>query len=140
MKIQTFLVCDDIRNEIGNKHSLIGVYDERIIFNVTPDKKDSWPKTMKIGIFTKINIENDNPHSFIFKMQYNEKEQQIGTGSINKATGTKDNKITIAIIHNNFLFSQPGSIKFTFDFFDEDKNLIQSLSPEFNLKIQELVI
>ena len=83
MKLQTFIVCDDIRNEIGQKHSLIGVYDDRILFNVTPDKKNTWPKQMKLGIFAKISFGELTPKSFSFKMKYNENDVPLGEGSIN---------------------------------------------------------
>ena len=30
MKLNCFLICDDIRNELGNKQSLTGIYDDVI--------------------------------------------------------------------------------------------------------------
>ena len=139
MKLQTFLVCDDIRNEIGNKHSIIGVYDDRILFNVTPDKKGTWPKQMKLGIFAKIIFENEFPISFTFSMKYNYKDELLGEGFINLKE-TSQNKFVAAIVHNNFLFDQPGKIKFTFTFFDESKVKIGSVSPDFELEVDELII
>jgi hypothetical protein len=53
MKLVQFIVCDDIRKETGNKFSLMGIYENAIEFRVTPDKKDKWPKTMRLGIYAK---------------------------------------------------------------------------------------
>jgi len=141
MKLQTFIVCDDIRTEIGKKHSLIGVYDDRILFNVTPDKKNTWPKQMKLGIFAKISFEELMPKSFSFKMKYNENDVPLGEGSLNiKESEKNKNKFIVAIVNNNFLFDQPGKIKFTFVFFDESKKDIGSVSPDFELEVEELVV
>jgi len=141
MKILAFLVCDDIRNEIGNKNSLIGVYDDRILFNVTPDRKNTWPKTMKIGIFAVIALEGKDPKKFSFKMKYNEKEQLLGGGEIRfKSDDTKKHKFKVAMVYNNFPFDKPGKIKFTFEFFDKDGALIDSVSPTYELEVSELVI
>ncbi|NQT61215.1 MAG: hypothetical protein HQ557_19790 [Bacteroidetes bacterium] len=141
MKLQTFIVCDDIRNEIGQKHSLIGVYDDRILFNVTPDKKNTWPKQMKLGIFAKISFEELTPKSFSFKMKYNENDVLLGEGSVNIKESEKNmNKFIVAIVNNNFLFDKPGKIKFTFIFFDKSKNNIGSVSPDFELEVEELVV
>lgn len=139
MKIITFVICDDIRREIGNKHSLMGVYDGKINFNVTPDKKDSWPKYMKIGIFAVFDFEEDKPHSLTINMNYNEKNQLLGTAERGKPDDLEKNKCTVAVVLSDFRFHEPGSIKFTFDFFDADKKKIKTLSPDFELKISELV-
>ena len=75
MKLLDFIICDDIRNELGNKHSLMGIYDDSIEFQVTPDNQNTWPKLLRIGIYAKVKTE-DNEEVFKFKirMKYNEKE------------------------------------------------------------------
>lgn len=140
MKIKIVSICDDIRREVGNKFSLIGIYDWIVNFNVTPDKKDSWPKVMRLSLFAVIDFEEDKPHSFEIRMKYNEKEQVLGEGILSDMSGKDEGKFTIALIRNNFEFAQPGTIKFTFDFFDADKKTIASLSPDYDLKINEIVI
>jgi hypothetical protein len=141
MKIKTFLICDDIRNEIGSKHSLIGLYDDRIIFNVTPDNKDTWPKQMKLGIFAKIDLEEDDPSSFRLKIKYNDNEQVLGEGGTKKQDkGNMKKLLSFAFVHNNFIFEGPGSISFVFDFFHEKKEIIQSIAPDYELKVEEKIM
>ncbi len=140
MKIEYFFVCDDIRYELGNKHSIIGLYDDKIIFNVTSDQKDTWPKTMQLGVFSRINMEDDRPQSVDFKIKYNEKEKLLGKGlAMAKKQHRVDKVLTFAILFHSFLFDEPGRIKFILDFFDDDKNLICSLSPDLELKVSEAV-
>ena len=141
MKIHNFLVCDDIRNEIGNKHSLMGVYDDRIIFNVAPDKKDTWPKQMRLGFFTKIGLEDVEPNTFVFKIKYNDREQIVGEGEIGRKQKEKKKKsIAIAVVHNSFQFDQPGYLEFLFEFYNIDKELIGSITPDFKLQVDEVVV
>ena len=140
MKIDTFIICDDIRFESGNKHSLMGVYDDKIIFNVTPDKKDSWPKQMRIGIFSRIDLQDDQPCSFNIKIKYNENENLIAQGEIKKSKQDDSNRFSVAIVSYNFLFKEKGSIKYFFNFFDKNKKRISSLSPDFDIKVIEKII
>lgn len=140
MKIITFAICDDIRREIGSKHSLMGVYNGDIIFNVTPDKKDSWPKRMGIGIYAAFDLEKDKPHSFTLNMKYNEKDQLLGKGKRGELDNLEKNKCTVAMVNHDFVFHEPGFIKFTYDFFDADGKKIKTFTPNFELKIRELVI
>jgi len=50
MKFSTPIVCDDIRREVGNKRSLIGVYSDRIIFNPSITAKN-FPMQMQLGVY-----------------------------------------------------------------------------------------
>ena len=52
MKLNCFLICDDIRNELGNKQSLTGIYDDVINFSMKDIGK--WPKVVKLGIYEPI--------------------------------------------------------------------------------------
>lgn len=136
MKIISFVVCDDIRNEIGNKSSFMGVYDDNIIFKETPDKKDSWPKSIKLGIHARILTEEIKPDSFEFKLIYNENETLLGKGQLD----FRDNKNKLKIIViSNFEFKKAGTMKFKFDFFDKEKNIVDTLNPNYELTISEFV-
>jgi hypothetical protein len=58
MKLLNFIVCDDIRREIGNKHSLVGVYDDLVIHRPSGlDPKNSI--SLKLGFFIRIALENE---------------------------------------------------------------------------------
>lgn len=141
MIIDSFMVCDDIRQEIGNKLTLVGLYDEQINFNVAPDSKNSWPKQMKLGLYVVIDLKDSEPKSFNFSMKYNGVKLEIGKGQItiahNKELGK--NKLKLSFVNNNFQFIEPGIIDFIFDFYDDKKNLIHSLIPNYQLSVREVV-
>ena len=140
MKVQSFIVCDDIRVEVGNKHTLVGVYDEQINFRVTPDKKDTWPKFLKLGFFAKIIIEDDNAKFFNFNFELGQEKKSF----LQAAQFPKVNKVpdvmTIVYVVNSFELSKAGILRFSFDFLDEKKEIIQTISPDSNLIIKEVTV
>jgi hypothetical protein len=136
MKIISFVVCDDIRNEAGNKNSFMGVYDDNIIFSVTPDNRNSWPKTIKLGFHARILADNIKPNSFEFNLEYNQKKTLLGKGELHFTE--KINKIKIVVL-SNFEFKKSGTMKFVFDFFDENNNIVETINPDYELTISESV-
>jgi len=144
MKITNFLVCDDIRNEIGNKRSLMGIYDSSIEFRVTPENKSQWPKAMRLGIFARIKFENTDIKkgisSFKLKIDYNGDIKEMGKGAFSAEKVSMFHTASLAIVHNNFVFKEPGEIRFSLDFSDVKNNVIQTITPDYILKISEKFI
>ncbi len=144
MKIVSFLICDDIRNETGGKHSLMGVYGNSIEFRVTPENKNKWPKTMRIGVFVNINLEDSDKeksiNSFNLKIDYNGEIKGIAQGIFSPTDVPIFHSVNLAILHNNFSFKEPGEIKFSLDFSDVNNDVVETISPEYILKISEKII
>jgi len=141
MKLLNFIICDDIRNELGNKYSLMGIYDDSIEFQVTPDNQNTWPKLLRVGIYAKVKTE-DNEEIFKFKirMKYNEKETVLVDSVLPQPRIKTLKKINIAFVHSAFKFENPGNITFFLDFYNQKKELIATLSPEFVISVKEKVI
>ncbi len=62
MKITDFIFCDDIRQELKNKASLIGIYNSKITFEKS--EVSSWPIGMKAAILFRLMLEGDVIDSF----------------------------------------------------------------------------
>jgi hypothetical protein len=141
MKILDFIICDDIRREMGNKHSLIGMYDESIEFTVPPDKTNIWPKAIRIGLYIKIKVEDNEEISEIkMRMKFNDKEVVLGVEPLKvPKTKPKMNIINIVLINPAFVFEGQGSINFFFDIFDDSQKLVATLSPDVAIQITEKV-
>lgn len=147
MKLINFLICDDIRNEIGNKHSLIGVYDDSIEFSVLQEKKNIWPKSLKIGIFSRILFTNSELkkgiHSFNLSVKYNDELIELGSGILSDniiKQLNESNKLTIAMVNNNFVFKEEGQLNFLIKFFNNKKENIGTLNPDLSFKVTERVL
>jgi len=144
MKIVSFLVCDDIRSEMGGKHSLIGVYSNSIEFQVTPEKKDQWPRKMKMGIYVRIKLEDSDRekdiNSFKCKVDYNGRVEEIVQGTFFPKDVPISSSVGLVIVHNNFVFKEPGEIRFVLDFSDVKNDVIETITPDYMLKISEKII
>lgn len=137
MKLNNFVICDDIRTEISKKYSLIGLYDDAIIFNTTPDKKNTWPKSMRISFLINLQIDEGeigNYSSFKFVTFYNKKRIEIGSGTIENKTA---NKIILPVVIPMFQFIESGEMSFCFEFSDRDGKLINTFPFEKTIKISE---
>jgi len=141
MKLLDFIICDDIRNELGNKHSLMGIYDDSIEFQVTPDNQNTWPKLLRIGIYAKVKTEDDEEvFKFKIRMKCNEKETVLLDRTLTLPKIKTSKKMNIAFVHSAFKFENPGNFTFFLDFYNQKKELIATLSPEFVISVKEKVI
>jgi hypothetical protein len=120
MKLIDFIICDDIRNELGNKQSLIGVYGENIIFNVPPPEKGKWPKVLKLAFFIRIKLEQDDDRTKLNKFRlnviFNEKIKTLAEGIINVDLNSKG--ILLAVVFNQFVFENSGLMSASVELMD----------------------
>jgi hypothetical protein len=64
MRLLDFIICDDIRNELGNKVSLMGIYTGTYII---PGNIVKWPFPTRFGFFIRLLLEGEQPgHEFEF--------------------------------------------------------------------------
>lgn len=61
MIVKDILICEDIRQEVGNKLSLMGVLGSSITINTPPDKPKEVPVALSLACL--ISIENINPEN-----------------------------------------------------------------------------
>lgn len=142
MKLIDFIICDDIRTEMGNKHSLMGIYEDAINFNVRENGK--WPKTMKIGFFIRIKVENDDEktrlNKFKLNINYNGKIKTIAEGIINLHNQKKSQGIGLAMVFNQFLFENSGSMSVSIELLDNASQVICSFETPDKIKISETIV
>ena len=136
MKLTDFIICDDIRKEMGNKHSLMGVYDDAINFNVPVKESGKWPKVMKISFFIRIKIENDDEKTMLNKFKlninYNEKIKTIAEGVLGLDIKKNIEGIRLALAFNKFAFENSGLMSVSIELMDNaDKiKISESIIPE----------
>ena len=75
MKLKDFLFCEDVRNEIHGKLSLMGLYDDRITIRPLPEQTISWPIPLSLAIILRFQIssKDEKPDSFELEFFMNEK-------------------------------------------------------------------
>lgn len=130
MIVDCFIVCDDIRSELGNKYSLMGIYLDSVVFQRLKGSTEVWPKALKLGFYIRLVKEQEDmevcPDStFNFYSERDGKTELLGNGIINDRKAINQNgKFVITIIHNPFIFTKPDNIKFFIEFFNNDKKKI----------------
>ena len=78
---------------------------------------------------------------FKFSIKYNDNLKPLGEGIIKKpAKEVKNNTLTIALVHPNFNFENQGKLIFYFDFLDENNKIIETVTPEYELIVEEKVL
>jgi hypothetical protein len=87
MRLVDFIVCDDIRHEVGAKMSLMGVYSDEMQVHVSPDASFA----LRFGVFLRFNMEKEDPRpdSVRFEIKYNKEtvllqEVQVDTKNAKK--------------------------------------------------------
>ena len=69
MKLIDFIVCDDIRQEVGGKVTLVGVYEDRIMINAPSPEAVRWPVQLKLGFFIRLFNDETAPDMDGFDLQ-----------------------------------------------------------------------
>lgn len=75
MKLSDAIFCDDIRYEINNKISLIGIYNDQIDLNFSKGTEIQWPVLMRLSVLLRFKFEKteERPDQFEFEYFMNDK-------------------------------------------------------------------
>ncbi|OJF76817.1 MAG: hypothetical protein BKP49_04420 [Treponema sp. CETP13] len=128
MNVESFLLCDDIRNEIGGKKSLMGVYGDNIIFEVPENAADRWPKALRLGIFIKLSMDDDGIDydyiTFTLHTELNSIKNKIGEGKIDLTKNpTRNKSLSIAIMQERMRIDDVGQLKFEINCYYNGKEI-----------------
>lgn len=133
MKLLDILVCDDIRFEIGDKNTLVGLYSD---INIAQKKgqKIQWPVIIKLGIFIRCIVEDmgETPDAFSLEIIHATKGTiHTANGIIKMPIGVK--YFNLALV-NNYIIPNIGKINFKLHFIKEGKE-IQYIEPEYTFDV-----
>ncbi len=69
IRISSLLFCDDVRNEEGKKLSLMGLYNEKIVFEAPPGQELKWPLSARLATFIRLEMLATDPRPEDFKFE-----------------------------------------------------------------------
>lgn len=118
------IFCEDIRFEVNNKISLMGLYTDQIIFRFpeTPESEIKWPVVTNLALLLRVRIEKNEKYPSRFKFAYFLNDKKIATieGKIN----TNDNQYLLNLILLTPQISlQPGDLSFFIELLNEQDSL-----------------
>lgn len=128
MNVESFLLCDDIRNEVGGKKSLMGVYGDTIAFEVPENAADKWPKALRLGIFIKLSLKDDaidyDQITFTLHSELNAIRNKIGEGKVDLTRSSARNKsLSIAIMQDRMRIDDIGQLQFEINCYYNGKEI-----------------
>ena len=146
MKINSFIICDDIRSEVGNKKSLMGIYTKELLFSVTAEEAGVWPKDLVLGMMLDFSISAElkkKAHKFKVMYSINDVENALGEGEFKFPPDERDSEgdfqMTI-FAKSQYRFESCGKLSHCVKIFDVSGNEIVQASPTTELLIKEHVI
>lgn len=136
MKLLDIIVCDDIRREIGNKPSLMGVYAGNLILARSPEGDPKWPVALRMGFFIRFLKEPGDiqPNDFMVEFIRDGIVFDKVEGKV-IAAADPENNISIALVNTAFKIMGVGPISFRIKFSKEGK-VIGQFEPDYRLYIE----
>lgn len=146
MKINSFIICDDIRSEVGNKKSLMGLYTKELLFSVTAEEEGVWPKDLILGMMLDFSISTEikkKAHKFKVMYSVNGVETSLGEGAFkfppDELDQDGDYQMTI-FAKSQYHFESCGKLSHCVKIFDASENEIAQASPMTELLIKENIV
>jgi hypothetical protein len=141
MKLKDFIICDDIRLEIHNKFSLIGVYNDVLKFSVPEKLADNWPKGVHLGFFIRLDIENieelKNIGKFVLEASIDDKKnfhaEQIFDEVINENHPL--NQMVISVVFEQVNIYNIGEMEISLLIFNKNDELMERFIYPGNIKV-----
>ncbi|HEY3801843.1 MAG TPA: hypothetical protein VGL61_04515 [Kofleriaceae bacterium] len=134
MKIVDFIVCDDVRSEVGGQVTLVGVYTDGIKVAAVQGQL-MWPIVLpKLGVFVRFLASGSEfvPSTFILSFLHNGNLVARFEGGI--VITDISRSITIAISGNNFPIPSPGKLTCSIELKSAAKSM--TLTPEISLMVE----
>jgi len=125
MKIEAFLFCEDIRLELGNKFSLMGVLGDTLGFVST--EENSWPKHVNLAVFVRLAPFGGEviPDSVILNFDLNGEAIGEVVGSFNVLN--KNDVTNVPINLPRVPIKQTGNLNFHMKFLSGENTLVEEI-------------
>lgn len=130
MKITDFIICDDVRQEIGNKFTLVGVYDTDVRIQTPSPESLTWPLPVNLAIYSRLQLEPKDEGLDTFEMVITQDEKELARlqGKIN--IQHRDRAFPISARMPGFPLPGPGLIKFHLRFTYQGKPIFDGDAPK----------
>lgn len=138
MRLRDIVFCDDLRTEINNKFSLMGIYADRIVFKFENAEAERWPLPVKLCLVLRILVDEKDPDVdfFVFNFKLNGKATEPLSGDVK--IRPEQSLITLNIVIDG-LPVEKGVLGFDLKLLSKDKEVF-SVSENEALKVMSEII
>lgn len=131
MRILDFIISDDVRQEIGNKISVMGIYTDDLILAAPPQK---WPVPFRIGVFVRVFIEETDISPNSFTLQITQEDKNVARMEGDIKVHEKSRYLTLPLIIFPLPIPGPGVLQFELALLNNDQKLLEELN-SVNVKV-----
>ena len=126
MKLLYIIFCDDIRQEINNKFSLIGLYNDRIVF-INKKSEITWPQPINLSVFLRFSVDKNKelPDAFEFEYHLNKTPIVKINGQLN--IDIKNESQFQLAINRVYIPLEPGYLGFSIKLYSHKKILFSEV-------------
>jgi len=121
MKFIDVLFCDDIRVEVNNKVSLMGLYNDRIVFHAHDQAKIEWPVNMDLAMLVRLNISENEKHPIAFTFECFSNDKSVVKIEGNADLASTDGSIFSIIVNTKNIPLNSGDLGYSIKIYDKDK-------------------
>ena len=134
MKLIDFIVCDDIRQELFGKTTIVGVYSDLQI--APPTENVKWSIPLRLGFFMRFKAEDGIKSLNSFEINFFQDEAKFHSfkGTINIPSNSS--YFNLVAINNAFPIPKIGNISFQI-IFKHDNEVINDITPDFILNVKK---
>jgi len=141
MELDALLICDDIRQEVGGKQSLMGLYNDAIIFEANPEGLPVWPKLMKLSFFIRLSFNVDDEiqqgTTFSFSFRRGDETVEIARGPFVIQGPAHPRYASLSIMANPFVINGPGEMTFSLLLLDTQGRAFETFSGVGSIRIEQ---
>jgi len=134
MKLVDFIVCDDIRQEISNKISVMGIFGNELRVQMA-SQDETWPVSLRLGVYVRVVLDNDDalPNRVQIKASRGDSEVVLADGALT----IQDRRpiLTVPIVLPQFVIMGPGAVTFEC-LFTRDTAVVGTFSQTVGISIE----
>ena len=119
MKLRDFLVAEDIRAELGNKHSVIGVFGDSIGIAAP-----ALPAMTRLAFFIRLDYDQGDPESFSFEFKVLWDTQDFASFGGGGVRTPDETILTLPLVANVLTFPGSGTLNFNLRVTDSSGNAL----------------
>ena len=123
MKFIDVLFCDDIRVEVNNKVSLMGLYNDRIVFHTHDQAKIEWPVNMDLAMLVRFSMSEKEKHPIAFTFECFSNDKSVVKIEGNADLASTDGSIFSIILNTKNIPLSSGDLDILLKFMIKTKKL-----------------